>query len=111
MGVAEDASLPDTWSTTENVAWAAEIPDRGWSSPIVVGDSIIVTSVISSEEEESPRGGLYFGGERPAPENPHRWAISSVDWDTGAIEWEREVSSRLPQSSRHLKTPSPPRRR
>src|SRR5512139_374337 len=27
--------LPDTWSKTENVEWSAEIPGRGWSSPIV----------------------------------------------------------------------------
>jgi outer membrane protein assembly factor BamB len=103
MGVAEDARLPDTWSTTENVAWAAEVPGRGWSSPIVVGDSIILTSVVSSEAEGAPRGGLYFGGELPPPENPHRFVIYSIDWNTGAIEWEREVANRVPENSRHMK--------
>lgn len=103
MGVAEDASLPDTWSTTENVAWAAEVPGRGWSSPIVVGDSIILTSVVSSEAEGAPRGGLYFGGELPPPEDPHRFVIYSIDWNTGAIEWEREVANRVPENSRHMK--------
>ncbi len=103
MGVAEDASLPDTWSTTENVAWAAEVPGRGWSSPIVVGDSIILTSVVSSEAEGAPKGGLYFGGELPPPENPHRFVIYSIDWNTGAIEWEREVANRVPENSRHMK--------
>jgi hypothetical protein len=32
--VADDANLPETWSRTENVAWAAEIPGVGWSSPV-----------------------------------------------------------------------------
>ena len=103
MGVAEDANLPDTWSTTKNVAWTAEVPGRGWSSPIVVGDSIIVTSVVSSQAEEQPKGGLYFGGERPAPENPHRWVVYSIDWDSGEIEWEREVARMVPPTPRHLK--------
>ena len=30
-------NLPDSWSATENVAWKAAIPGRGWSSPIVWG--------------------------------------------------------------------------
>ena len=29
--VADDPALPDTWSTTENVIWNAEIPGVGWS--------------------------------------------------------------------------------
>ncbi len=103
MGVAEDPRLPDRWSTTENVAWVADIPGRGWSSPIVVGDLVIVTSVVSSAEEETARGGLYFGGERPPPTDPHRWVVAAVDWATGAIRWQAEVHSGVPPSGRHLK--------
>ena len=33
LGVAEDPTLPDTWSATENVAWKTDIPGTGWSSP------------------------------------------------------------------------------
>ena len=29
LGVVEDPRLPDRWSTTENVAWVAEIPGQG----------------------------------------------------------------------------------
>ena len=36
-GVApDDPALPDTWSTTENVAWNVDIPGRSWSSPRVL---------------------------------------------------------------------------
>ncbi len=101
--VADDPSLPDTWSTTENVAWKVEIPGRGWSSPIVAGNTIFVTSVVSSVEEEEPRKGLYFGGERPVPNHPHRWVVYAVDWNTGKIRWERELHNGVPETSRHLK--------
>src|SRR5262249_5820592 len=67
VGVAEDPNLPDTWSTTENVAWKTDIPGTGWSSPTVWGDNIFLTSVVSSVEGEKPKKGLYFGGERKAP--------------------------------------------
>ena len=83
LGVADDPRLPDTWSTTENVTWATEIPGRGWSSPIVAGDLIVLTSVISSSPEEAPKKGLYFGGERPVPKVAHRWLVYGIDWDTG----------------------------
>src|SRR5258708_6028563 len=65
LGAADAPNLPDTWSKTENVAWATNIPGVGWSSPIVWGDNIFITSVISSVEGEKAKKGLYFGGERP----------------------------------------------
>src|SRR5215470_13514982 len=73
-GVADDKDLPDTWSPTSNVVWKVDIAGRGWSSPVVAGDRIYLTSVIASEQEESPKKGLYFGGNREtAPSYDHRW--------------------------------------
>ena len=48
--VSEDPGLPATWSTTENVEWATEVPGLGWSSPVVWGDKVFLTSTTS----ESP---------------------------------------------------------
>ena len=56
-GVAEDKNLPDTWSATENVVWKVDIPGRGWSSPVVAGDRIYLTSVIAT----AGRGGAEEG--------------------------------------------------
>ncbi|HKY03417.1 MAG TPA: PQQ-binding-like beta-propeller repeat protein [Blastocatellia bacterium] len=102
-GVADDARLPDTWSKTENVAWSTDIPGTGWSSPVVWGDNIFVTTVISKEAKEAPKKGLYFGGERKAAVDEHRWVVYCVDWKTGKIRWEREVHKGAPAHSRHLK--------
>ncbi len=103
LGVAEDPALPDKWSTTENVAWKTEIPGTGWSSPIVWGDNIFLTSVISTANQEAPKKGLYFGGERPAPKDEHRWMVYAVSFKTGKIVWEKEVHRGAPAFSRHLK--------
>jgi outer membrane protein assembly factor BamB len=102
LGVAEDPGLPDTWSTTENVAWKTEIPGTGWSSPAVWGNNIFVTSVVSSVEGEKPKKGLYFGGERKPPTDIHRWMVYCVDFKTGKIRWEREVKKGPPENPRHL---------
>src|SRR5580693_6523140 len=102
-GVADDPALPDKWSPTENIAWKTAIPGVGWSSPIIWGDRIFVTTVISSSDVEKPKKGLYFGGERKAPTEEHRWMVYAVDFATGKIVWEREAHRGV-QAARHLKT-------
>jgi len=103
-GVVEDPALPDTWSATENVVWKTPVPGMGWSSPIVWGERIFVTSVIKQGDTEAPRKGLYFGGERfDLSKDEHRWMVYALDFQTGRIIWEREAFRGLVRASRHLK--------
>ena len=46
QGHAEATGLPVTWSTTQNVAWHVPIAGKGWSSPIIQGDRIYLTSAV-----------------------------------------------------------------
>lgn len=103
LGVAEDPALPEKWSVTENVAWKTDIAGIGWSSPIVWGNQVFLTSVINSGDTEPPKKGLYFGGERPVPPAEHRWMVYAVNFQTGKVMWEREVYKGIPKFSRHLK--------
>jgi hypothetical protein len=41
---AEAAGLPLHWSETENVRWKTEIPHRGWSTPVVLGGQVWLTT-------------------------------------------------------------------
>lgn len=50
-GVAAGDALPDKWSKDENLAWSAELPGRGLSSPIVVGDRVIVTAATGYQQD------------------------------------------------------------
>jgi outer membrane protein assembly factor BamB len=102
-GVAASARLPETWSRTVNIRWRTEIPGVGWSSPVVSGNTVFLTSVIRPQAGEPPKPGLYFGGERPAPTDEHRWVVLAVDLESGAIRWQREVHRGAPPQSRHLK--------
>jgi len=102
-GIAKDTNLPVTWGESENVAWKTPIPGLGWSSPVVVDDKIFLTSVISTEEIEPPKKGLYFGGNRDKPADEHRWVVYCVDWKNGKVLWEKEVHRGVPEGSRHLK--------
>jgi len=103
-GVVEDDILPTAWSTTENVAWVIDIPGRAWSSPIVWGDRIFVTSAVSQTEAELPKKGLYLGGNRDKPSDKvHRWMVYCIDFDSGKILWERLARQAVPEQPVHLK--------
>jgi outer membrane protein assembly factor BamB len=44
QGMSAEQSVPLEWSSTKNLAWKTEIPGQGWSSPIVWGDRVFVTT-------------------------------------------------------------------
>ena len=100
---ADDPALPDAWSATENVAWRTPIPGLGWSSPVVWGDHVFLTTVVNSAQQEPPKPGFYLG-DWAAPTAPHRWMVYDIDFRTGKVRWEREVGkSAAPAKAKHLK--------
>ncbi len=44
QGHSPEKGLPESWTATTNVAWKTAIPGEGWSSPIVWGDRVFLTS-------------------------------------------------------------------
>jgi len=104
-GVSTDPHLPDKWSATENVSWKTDLPGRSWSSPIVWGDRVFVTTVVNLGESETPKKGLYLGGERPEPsKSEHLWKVVCLDLATGKVRWEKTVHQGAPQTPIHLKS-------
>jgi hypothetical protein len=94
--------LPDSWSTTQNVAWVTSIPGIGWSSPIVWGDHVFLTTVINSGQQDPPKPGFYLG-DWPASTAPHRWMVYDIDYDSGKVRWAKEVGGAPPAKAKHLK--------
>ena len=122
LAVAEDdPRLPVSWSTTENVVWKTPIDGLGWSSPVVWGDQIFLTTVVSDGETQEPQMGLYFpfGSPQtfeddrfpdPGPgdlmereTDLHHWLVYALDVETGDVVWTSEVNTGSPQFDRHLK--------
>src|SRR5262249_28613770 len=42
--LSKESKLPTEWGKDKNIAWKVEIPGVAWSSPIVIGDKVIVTT-------------------------------------------------------------------
>lgn len=104
LGVAEHARLADHWSTNENVAWKVEVPGRGWSSPIVWGERVFLTTVVSEGQMEPAKKGLYFGGERKEiPQGEHHWLVLCFDLNSGRELWRQEAHRGTPPNPLHVK--------
>ena len=104
--VADDPSLPDTWSETENVVWKTDIPGLAWSSPIVWDDHVIVTTAISSGKEAMPIPGLYDPGDDQGSVRSSaatRWMVYDVSFETGRVRWATEMRTGQPGTARHIK--------
>jgi outer membrane protein assembly factor BamB len=127
-GVAPAAvRIPDRWSTTENVRWKVDVPGRGWSSPIVWGDTVFVTSAISAKPFKQPTPGLYGNdyiaelqaqglppeeimkrvrardNESSEEADEIRYMVFAFDARTGKVKWEREAIKTQPFRGRHRK--------
>jgi len=61
--VGTNPRLADRWSKTENVEWSQEIPGRGWSSPIVTGGKVYLTTVITDGKSKPPQIGTEYSNE------------------------------------------------
>src|SRR5437667_421196 len=115
-----NSNLPDKWSKTSNIEWTATIPGLGWSSPIVAGKNIFVTTVTTNGKAKQPQVGTNYSNDYVAElqkqglkgqelldrlnardfELPNEVSLQywlySIDLDSGEINWKREFYSAHP---------------
>lgn len=98
---------PTTWSDTSNIKWKAQIPGRGFSTPIIWGDKIFLTTAIPSDKPATPApttaqpqaGSRAGGGAGSLIE--HRFELMCLDRKTGKILWQRTAKTAVPHEGYH----------
>ena len=50
-GLSDAKTVPTGWSETENIRWKVAIHDKGWSSPVVWGDQVWMTTARADGKE------------------------------------------------------------
>jgi outer membrane protein assembly factor BamB len=105
-GVADGQQLPNDWNpaTGANILWRLAIPGLAHASPIVWGDTLFVTSAISSRPDATFKPGLYGNGDASEDRSAHRWMLYAIDKRTGRIRWERLAVQAEPGNKRHIKS-------
>lgn len=125
--VGDDARLAEQWSKTENVEWKAEIPGRGWSSPVVSGDRVFLTTVVTEGASKKPQTGTEYSNEYVAElvkqglsqekvlekvterdiELPKEvmlhYFLYCLDLKSGKVDWKKEFYAGHPPGGRHRK--------
>lgn len=89
QGLSTDTGLPLKWSMTNNVAWKTAIPGQGWSSPIVWGGRVFVTTT---------------------KENGTKCHVLCLDAADGKILWDKQVLEQVPlrkEGKNSYATPTP----
>jgi outer membrane protein assembly factor BamB len=104
--VADGQRLPDRWNGRQgiNILWKTPVPGLAHSSPIVWGDTVFVTTAISSRPNASFKPGLYGDGDASDDRSIHRWVIYAIDKRTGRVRWERVAREGVPRNKRHIKS-------
>ena len=103
--VADNAGLPISWSTTENVRWIADVPGWGWACPVVWGNKVFLTTVVNDEPNLTPSKGLYLGeGVRDPAKGTHHWLVYCFDLQSGKQLWLQEAHTGVPAVPRHPKS-------
>jgi outer membrane protein assembly factor BamB len=71
-GVATETALPAQWGPDRNVRWKAKLPGVAWSSPVVWGDKVFVTTAVTENQRKPQSGGGFGGGFPGGPGGPGR---------------------------------------
>ncbi|MFO1438854.1 MAG: PQQ-binding-like beta-propeller repeat protein [Verrucomicrobiaceae bacterium] len=95
QGHSDATDLPLTWSPTSHIAWKAPVAGVGWSSPVVVGDRIFLTSAVS-----------LSGKEEATADRSLR--VLALDAATGKTVWDVELfQAKAPRAHRKNSHASP----
>lgn len=97
---------PVTWNgeSGKNVQWKTPIPGLGYSSPVVWGDRIFVTSAVGKQGSASTKLGLYGDIDPVENEGPQSFEVFCLNRKTGRIIWTRTALTADPKVKRHPKS-------
>ena len=89
QGISSEKGLPLHWSAGSNVVWKTAIEGQAWSSPIVWGDRVFVTTT---------------------KQNGTKCHVISLDRKSGKIRWDKQVFEQVPlrkEGKNSYATPTP----
>lgn len=87
-GVSSDPEpVPATWSETENLRWRVALPGPGSSSPIIVGDKVLVTCW----------SGYGTDQRNPGDQKDLKRHLICFQRGDGTELWNKEIAAELPE--------------
>ena len=103
--LASSTSLPVEWSGNKNVLWKYEVPGSGWSSPIVWGDKVFVSTAVSDDPLKEQRAyrnapsnsrSLGSNSKDNKPKTEYSYELYCLDLKSGELLWKRAAHKGIP---------------
>jgi len=113
---------PTLWSDTSNIKWKADIPGRGYSTPVIWGNKIFLTTAIptgkpsapapakdgaapgpspSATSGAQPGGGEQRRGRDSGSQAEHKFEVLCLDRKTGKLLWQKTAKVAVPHEGYH----------
>ena len=107
QGISKETQLPAEWAPGKNIAWKTPLP-HGYSSPVIWGDRIFLTSAIEGEAvagvvPESVRINQPHP-ESVAGDKKHTLKLLALDVKTGKVVWEQTAYEGPVFDARHRRS-------
>lgn len=101
-GSAADAQHPAEWGPDKNVAWKVAVPGAGWSSPVVAGRNVFVTTAVAPTENKpknmaaGSRDLRSFGLGAKPEDAVLKFEVHCLDLESGQTRWSALVAEQKP---------------
>ena len=101
------ANVPTEFGESKNIAWKLEVPGRGFSSPVLWGDKLFLTTAIPIGEAKMAAPPAEGGGARrgagggAGAGREYKFVVMAIDAKTGQPIWERVAKTATPHEGYH----------
>lgn len=99
---ATSAHPPIKWSSTENIAWTAQLPGEGSATPVVWGDQMFVLSAQPTTRAAETKPAVDPQDKTEAPSVYFKFYITCLDRHTGKLLWQQLAAEQVPHEGRHI---------
>lgn len=98
-GIAPKSNPPVAWSETQNIKWRTAVPGKGFSTPLVWGNMVFITTAIAKE------------GAAASTSKPYIFKVFALNRADGKTLWEttvteEEVADNIHPTASHISSSS-----
>jgi outer membrane protein assembly factor BamB len=97
--------LPAEWGEEENIRWTADIEAESWSSPVVWGNKVFISSAVPLKVASAPQPRQSDSGDQEEDKSYlndiYRWQLTCLDLESGEELWTKVAYEGNPRIKKH----------